>query len=573
MKKKISKLMFVLVMIVSVFAVTQVCVFAESGGTCGKNLMWTFDMDGTLTISGYGDMYNYFTDSQPWSFLKNDIQTIVIEDGVTSIGDYAFYHCKNLTNVKISNDVTGIGSYAFHSCENLKDVTIPDNVTRIGMYSFVRCKSLTNLTLPYGITDIKMYSFYGCAGLTSIVIPDSVTTIETAAFENCTGLKSVMLSSNLTNIGIYAFNECTSLVDLQIPNSVISIGKYAFSGCANLKSITLPDSITVIEDNAFKSCDSLEFVYYAGTQYEWFEITIGANNECLTDSSIECEAEGTPNKVSVPVSSVNSGNVLKGQKIELTSPNSNAEIYYTINGNMPTTNSLKYTKAITVNYNMVIRAMAVENGVASNIVEYKYTVVDKLKPSIKVTSVRGVADGVVEVDILMENNPKVAVVGFDLTYDNRTILAFNNVKNGNVFNEEDMGFDRVSQNLRFTFLNCNNIINENGVLCTVTFYINSKGIDGDYSINIENLECYDIDENMVGFASMKGMVDLVDNLVGDVNGDKKITKLDLLNFAKYFAGQGVYIVKENSDINGDGNINDKDLLMLSNYFAGWDIEL
>ena len=119
---------------------------ATHSGTCGDHLTWTLDSDGVLTISGTGSMKNFSgTNYIPWYDYRSDITSIVIKDGATSIGQYAFRDCSSLTSVTIPDSVTSIGYYAFYNCTNLTSITIPDSVTSIGEYAFYYCSSLTDV--------------------------------------------------------------------------------------------------------------------------------------------------------------------------------------------------------------------------------------------------------------------------------------------------------------------------------------------------------------------------------------------------------------------------------------------
>ena len=178
-------------------------------------------------------------------------------DGVTSIGDYAFYGCTSLTSITISDSVTSIGDSAFGGCTSLTSITIPNSVTSIGNNAFERCKSLTSITIPDSVTQIDYYAFEGCTSLTSITIPDGVTKIANNTFSGCTSLATITIPNSVTQIEYRAFAGCTSLTSITIPDGVTKIDNNTFSGCTSLATITIPNSVTQIEYRAFEGCTSL----------------------------------------------------------------------------------------------------------------------------------------------------------------------------------------------------------------------------------------------------------------------------------------------------------------------------
>ena len=256
----------------------------EASGICGANLEWTFS-GGTLTISGEGAMddYDYDHPTAPWSELA--IKEIVVEDGVTSIGDYAFYECVSLTSVAIPDSVTSIGKYAFSECISLTSLAIPDSVTSIGEWAFHYCTSLTSLAIPDSVTSIGDYAFSYCNSLESVTIPDSVTSIGEGAFYYCDSLTSVAIPDSVTSIGKGAFYYCDSLTSVAILDSVTSIGNHAFRSCTSLTSVAIPDSVTSIGNGAFYDCDSLTDVYYSGSEAQWASISIDNGNEPLRSAT------------------------------------------------------------------------------------------------------------------------------------------------------------------------------------------------------------------------------------------------------------------------------------------------
>ena len=349
MKKRIFSFVLAVLMIASLLPATALAADVVASGTCGaegngSNLTWTLDSEGVLTISGSGDMYNYGSSdfSAPWDGSRSRVKSVVIADGVTSIGEYAFFYCESLTSVTIPDSVTSIGKYAFFCCTSLASVTIPDSVTSIGRFAFSNCTSLTSVTIPDSVTSIGEYAFYYCKSLTSMTIPDSVTSISSSTFASCTSLTSVTIPNSVTSIGEYAFYDCKSLTSVTIPGSVTSIGLYAFASCTSLTGIwvaegnshyandasgvlfnkdkttlvqcpgafaayTIPDSVTSIGDNtfdhctsltsvtipdgvtsigwrAFSNCTSLTDVYYAGSKAQWKAISISStgNDDLLT---------------------------------------------------------------------------------------------------------------------------------------------------------------------------------------------------------------------------------------------------------------------------------------------------
>ena len=262
-------------------------------GTYGAFLTWTLDSNGTLTISGSDSMPS--TSAVPWENNRGQIKSVTIEQGVTSIGGWAFYNCSSLTSVTIPNSVTSIGDSAFYNCSRLTSVTIPDSVTSIGDQVFSGCSSLTGINVdpdnkywcsvdgvlfskdmkmlvaypggragaykcPDGVTFIGDHAFSYCSRLTSVTIPNSVTSIGNSAFSYCSSLTSVTIPNSVTSIGNHAFSCCSRLTSVTIPNSVTSIGDQAFYHCNSLASVTIPDSVTSIGDHAFSYCSRLTSV-------------------------------------------------------------------------------------------------------------------------------------------------------------------------------------------------------------------------------------------------------------------------------------------------------------------------
>ena len=153
-------------------------------GTCGYNLItWVLTEDGTLTISGSGNMKDYSSSSvAPWYSNRTKILSVVVEPGVESVGNYAFYACLKLASVSLPGGVKSVGQSAFQDCAKLTAVEIPEGVTSIGYRAFYGCSGLTSVTIPEGVTSIGSSAFSGCRSLTSVTIPEGVTSIDYNTF-------------------------------------------------------------------------------------------------------------------------------------------------------------------------------------------------------------------------------------------------------------------------------------------------------------------------------------------------------------------------------------------------------
>ena len=272
-------------------ALTAVSFAADiiSYGYCGEgkglNLYWELDSDGILTISGTGKMADFGDDSNycPWEYFSNDIKSVNIQNGVTSIGDCAFLRCDRIRSVTIPNSVTRIGKRAFEGCRCLSDVTLPDSITSIGEYAFFYA-DLDSITIPSSVASIGNKAFGRCFvksitvsagnlaydsrencnalietksntlifGCDNTVIPHTVTSIGEYAF-SANGFTSVTIPGNVKKICAYAFEFCQLLSSVTISDGVSYIDHHAFTNCAMISDLFIPNSVLYIGKNAFES--------------------------------------------------------------------------------------------------------------------------------------------------------------------------------------------------------------------------------------------------------------------------------------------------------------------------------
>ena len=225
-----------------------------ASGTCGKSLNWILSEDGTLRITGTGNM-----DEDP-TWPKEQIVKVVVGKGATSISAKAFMDCTNLTTISLPETLRTIGTCAFYGCSNLDGVTLPSSLTAIGTSAFAECTALTSVAIPSGVKTVDMETFKNCKSLTEVSIQGKVTEIGTDAFMNCTNLESILLPSSLKTLGEDAFRNCKSLKSVTIPNGVTSIGFQTFMGCSSLTEVSIQGKVTEIGTGAFEDCTNLESI-------------------------------------------------------------------------------------------------------------------------------------------------------------------------------------------------------------------------------------------------------------------------------------------------------------------------
>lgn len=274
-----------------------------ASGYCGDYVTWVLDRNGLMTISGTGSTWDYTGNANtPWNSVWQDVKTVVIEPGVTDIGNFIFSACFNLTGVEIPSSVTQIGEFAFDGLRNLRDVTLPEGLTDIGTCAFYGCVSLTEMHIPSTVDDIAPAVFGGCTNLTSItvsgdnqtfcsvdgvvynrsmtelaampggysqeyILPESITAVGQGDFYGCALLPAVVLHDNVTAIDAFGFYQCSSLASITIPASVEWIGMEAFLGCYALKSITFEGDVPEMSYDVFTGVTAT--AYYPAENPTW----------------------------------------------------------------------------------------------------------------------------------------------------------------------------------------------------------------------------------------------------------------------------------------------------------------
>ncbi len=280
MKKRIISLILIIIMAVGLFPSTA---FASNviSGSCGEAAAWSLDRSsGVFTVSGSGEMDSYGSIQVPWRNLRDEIRSVVIAEGITSVGRFALGYCENLQNVSLPQSLTSIGEAAFISCTALSTINIPAGVTTIDDMAFLNCQELREskgfiivrdtlfgyhgsskaVTIPEGVQRIGSEAFSYNDTVESVHIPDGVTKLGGCIFEYCSALKSVRMPQQVTEMGGELFKGCIALTSAKIPAGATEISSFFFYNCVALKSVKLPNSVAGIGTSAFDGCSALSSV-------------------------------------------------------------------------------------------------------------------------------------------------------------------------------------------------------------------------------------------------------------------------------------------------------------------------
>lgn len=229
-----------------------------TSGTCG-DLSWSYDQTTKcLTFTGTGPMD--CGDYPPWRDLDDKVTSVVIEEGVTSVGYSAFANFYELHTVSLPKSVKTIEGSAFFYCFRLKNISL-EHVTTLGARAFDECSGLQELIIPAGVTEIPHSAFSNCRKLQRVVFHDNVKTIGSNAFRYCTSLTSITIPDSVTMLDGSAFYNCSNLVTVNLGSGIQTLHNSVFDGCSKLESIRIPDSVTTIDSGAFSNCKTLKEVY------------------------------------------------------------------------------------------------------------------------------------------------------------------------------------------------------------------------------------------------------------------------------------------------------------------------
>lgn len=346
--KKFTALALTALMLLSALTAFPLEAFAQEDAAPAlsgsrENYSWSFSPEsGSLTVNGTGNMEDFNPTDVPWGEHGERITSVALGEGITSVGSYAFYGCKNLASVAVPATVTKIGTGAFEGCSALDAIEVPHSVTYVGnnalegtawyknqpegiVYAgktaykykgvcpgeatiqegvvsicdncFFGKNEITTVNLPSSLVTIGNYAFSGCCSLTRITLAENVKSIGKGAFYGCQSLETAQMTDSVTSIGFLAFSGCSKLSALSLSVNITRIEECTFEGCSSLESVTISEKITYIGDDAFKDCASLKDMYYTGTKESWEATTVGSGNSSLTSASAHFAKVSPPKTV------------------------------------------------------------------------------------------------------------------------------------------------------------------------------------------------------------------------------------------------------------------------------------
>ena len=282
--KKLLSLLLVAVMLSAMMITSTSTIMSSAANTCGENVTWSF-ANKTLTISGFGEMENYQSANEaPWFSHRYNVKKIIVEEGVTHIGNYAFHGYYNMSVVVLPDSLVTIGDHSFEFCDYMYNITIGNNVTHIGKYAFAYCENISVFPFSDSLTHIGSNAFLYCKQLAKAKLPNGLVSIGDNAFAHCYNLSLIDIPNTVTNIDIKTFRHCC-FTTVAFPNSLSTINKWTFSDCTSLQTVFIPINTTSVLASAFENTN-VKDVYYEGTEKDWQKISIAENNTRLISATI-----------------------------------------------------------------------------------------------------------------------------------------------------------------------------------------------------------------------------------------------------------------------------------------------
>ena len=508
----------------------------DISGSCGDDAYWNIE-NGTLTITGTDTISNYEAGTAPWYEYKAGITDIVISDGITSVGDYAFY---NLTA--------------------LKTVSMPETLTDIGEYAFSNCVALENVDLSH-ISKIESYAFRYCLSLTDIVVY-SDTSYGTNVYTNCSGINSVVINAGVTEIKENILNNCGTIASLEVPEAVTKISENAFTDCI-FTSIT-----------------------YSGTKDEFAKLLTSEN--VLDFDTVTCESDNKTYlysdffAVNVKITEISlekkSVGLYTGENVQIVAtvtPSNATEklVWSSDNKTVATVDNAGNVTAISEGITN-ITAKSESGDVQASCVVYINNVVDENAPAITVESIEETKNGdTFDVNISLKNNPGITSMRLALNY-NTSVMELTNVEDlgmlGDSLHSEDYSgseyvlyWDNGTSKTNFT-------VNEN--IATLTFAVKDTVKSGDYpiTINYSSQDIINSDILPVSFDVVNGFVTVKAFTYGDVNSDESVDTMDSAYLSRHIARwSGITINSDAADVNKDKKTNVLDSAILKRHIANW----
>ena len=559
------------------------------------------------------------------------LREISLPDSLLSLGENSFRDCTVLTRLYLPKNLgrlpysSGAGQqfgFAFAGCKGIETITVAADVASIPAVAdwsitnsyFARCglSGLKEIKILEGSTKIHSNAFSGLSSLEKVSLPNSIREVEPNAFANCDALiyneydtgaylgntenpYLVLMKPKYSNIAAIqslqihpdtkviagsALSGCSSLTGIAIPDGVVGIGASAFYNCSSLRTVTIPNSVTRINASAFSGCAFLSTVYFQGTQEDWYNMTVGTDNEPLYNARIVfvCDHDYGELIPEVPAVTHETDGIAAHYVC------SHCGKLFDANYNEVTAAELLIPAGEHRFVWVVDRAATeAEDGVkheecTCGARRSEGTVIPKTgsgeeigdgDPCIRVLSVTARAGEEAQVVLEVKNNPGVAFLALSLQYDTE-VLALVSATNGTLFSAFTSGSNFLWDSEGDT--------TEDGVLLTLTFRIADGAEAGEYPVRIVVRECYNEGEEDVAIAVTAGKITVIDYLYGDANGDGEINGKDITRLRKYLAnydydtGTSTVEIGLGADANGDGAVNGKDITRLRKYLANYDYD-